>query len=114
MAGDTEEALVKKGIPYVAGRATYSNNARGRIIGDDKGFLKLLFGLEDKKLLGVHVIGERATELVHTGQAVMHFGGGIDDFIEQVFNFPTLGEMFKYAAYDGLGRLRQREKVIAH
>jgi NAD(P) transhydrogenase len=70
--------------------------------------LKLVFDARDKKLLGVHVIGERATELVHTGQAVMHFGGRIDDFIEQVFNFPTLGEMFKYAAYDGLGRLHQR------
>jgi NAD(P) transhydrogenase len=113
MIGETEESAKKKGIDYEVGRARYGDNARGQIVGDVTGMLKLVFDANDKKLLGVHVVGERATELVHIGQAVMHFGGRIDDFIEQVFNFPTLGEMFKYAAYDGLGRLRQREKVIA-
>ncbi len=108
MIGETEESAKKKGLDFEVGRARYGENARGQIVGDVNGMLKLIFDARDKKLLGVHVIGERATELVHTGQAVMHFGGRIDDFIEQVFNFPTLGEMFKYAAYDGLGRLRQR------
>jgi len=113
MIGETEESAKKKGIDFEVGRSRYGDNARGQIVGDVHGMLKLVFDARDKKLLGVHVIGERATELVHTGAAVMHFGGGIDDFIEQVFNFPTLGEMFKYAAYDGLGRLRQREEIIA-
>jgi NAD(P) transhydrogenase len=113
MIGETEESAKKKGIDFEVGRSRYGDNARGQIVGDVNGMLKLVFDARDKKLLGVHVIGERATELVHTGAAVMHFHGGIDDFIEQVFNFPTLGEMFKYAAYDGLGRLRQRAKVIA-
>jgi len=113
MIGETEESAKKKGLDYEVGRARYGDNARGQIVGDVNGMVKLVFDARDKKLLGVHIIGERATELVHTGAAVMHFGGRIDDFIDQVFNFPTLGELFKYAAYDGLGRLRQREKVIA-
>jgi NAD(P) transhydrogenase len=111
MIGETEESARKKGLDVEIGRARYGENARGQIVGDITGLVKLVFDARDKKLLGVHIVGERATELVHIGQAVMHFGGRIDDFIEQVFNFPTLGEMFKYAAYDGLGRLRQREKV---
>jgi len=113
MIGETEESAKKKGLDYEVGRARYGDNARGQIVGDVNGLVKLVFDARDKKLLGVHIIGERATELVHTGAAVMHFSGSIDDFIEQVFNFPTLGELFKYAAYDGLGRIRQREKVIA-
>jgi NAD(P) transhydrogenase len=108
MIGETEESARKKGIDYEVGRARYRDNARGQIVGDLDGMVKLVFAAADKKLLGVHVLGERATELVHIGQAVMHFGGRIDDFIDQVFNFPTLGELFKYAAYDGLGRLQRR------
>jgi NAD(P) transhydrogenase len=108
MIGETEESAKKKGIDYEVGRARYRDNARGQIVGDLNGLVKLVFEAGDKRLIGVHVLGERATELVHTGAAVMHFGGRIDDFIEQVFNFPTLGEMFKYAAYDGLGRLQRR------
>lgn len=113
MIGETEESAQKKGLDVEIGRARYRDNARGQIVGDVTGLIKLVFGAGDKKLLGVHIIGERATELVHVGAAVMHFGGRIDDFIDQVFNFPTLGEMYKYAAYDGLGRLRTRNKVIA-
>ncbi len=109
MIGETEESAKKKGLDFEIGRARYGDNARGQIVGDVHGMVKLLFDARDKKLLGVHIIGERATELVHIGAAVMHFGGRIDDFIDQVFNFPTLGEMFKYAAYDGLGRLQKRK-----
>jgi NAD(P) transhydrogenase len=113
MIGETEEALKKRNVEYEVGRAFYRDNARGQIVGDLDGLLKLIFDVSTKKLLGVHILGERATELVHTGQSVMHFGGTIDDFIDQVFNFPTLGEMFKYAAYDGLGRLQRRAKVAS-
>jgi NAD(P) transhydrogenase len=117
MAGETEESLKHKGIPYVAGRATYANNARGRIIGDDKGFLKLLFGFDDKKLLGVHVIGEQATELVHVGLTALLMEQTTDLFIQTCFNYPTLTELYKYAAYDALGTramiLRDRAKATA-
>jgi NAD(P) transhydrogenase len=113
MIGETEESAKKKGLDVEVGRARYRDNARGQIVGDLSGLTKLIFDARDKKLVGVHIIGERATELVHVGAAVMHFGGRIDDFIEQVFNFPTLGEMYKYAAYDGLGRLQRRNNVIA-
>jgi NAD(P) transhydrogenase len=115
MAGETEEALKQKNIPYVVGRATYANNARGRIIGDDKGFLKLLFGFDDKKLLGVHVIGEQATELVHVGLTALLAGQTTDLFIQTCFNYPTLTELYKYAAYDALGTramiLRERART---
>lgn len=108
MIGETEASARKKGLDYEVGRALYKDNARGQICGDLDGMLKLIFAAEDKRILGVHIIGERATELVHIGQSVMHFGGTLDDFITQVFNFPTLAEMYKYAAYDGLGRLARR------
>jgi NAD(P) transhydrogenase len=103
MAGETEESLHHKGIAYVAGRATYANNARGRIIGDDKGILKLLFAVDDMKLLGVHVIGEQATELVHVGLTALLAGQTADLFIETCFNYPSLTELYKYATYDALG-----------
>jgi len=101
--GDTEEALREKGIDYVAGRASYAATARGQIIGDTQGLLKLLFARADHKLLGVHCIGEDATELVHIGLMAMQLGGGLDCFINTVFNFPTLSEVYKHAAYDALG-----------
>ena len=110
MIGETEESAKKKGIDYEIGKAAYRDNARGQIVGDTEGLLKLVFRAGDKRLIGCHVVGERATELVHVAQAVMHFEGRLDDFIEQVFNFPTLGELFKYAAYDALGRLSRRAK----
>ncbi len=104
-AGETEESCKEKKIDYAAGRARYANNARGHIIGDTAGLLKLIFARADKKLLGVHMIGENATELIHIGMMVLDNGLTIDEFIEQCFNYPTLSEMYKYAAYDGLGNL---------
>jgi NAD(P) transhydrogenase len=108
MVGETEESATKKGLAFEVGRARYRDNARGQIVGDTSGLVKLLFTVPDKKIIGVHVLGDKATELVHTGMAAMHYGGKIDDFIDMVFNFPTLGELFKYAAYDGLGKLARR------
>jgi NAD(P) transhydrogenase len=103
--GETEESCREKKIPYCVGRALYEKNGRGQIIGDLSGIIKLVFSSEDLKLLGVHILGEMASELVHVGQGCLHFGGTIDYFIQSVFNYPTLGEAYKYAAYDGLGNL---------
>ena len=103
--GESEESCKEKKISYEVGRAKYANNARGQIIGDTTGMLKLVFRPQDRKLLGVHIIGESATELIHLGMSVLESAGTIDAFIELVFNFPTLSEMYKYAAYDGLGNL---------
>jgi len=104
MAGDTEEALIEKQIPYIVGRASYTANARGQIIGDDDGFLKLLFRAADMKLLGVHVIGEQATELVHVGMTALLMNADADLFINSCYNYPTLSDLYKYATYDALGR----------
>ncbi len=104
-AGETEESCKEKGIDYCVGRALYQNNARGHITGDTAGMLKLIFGRADRELLGVSMIGESATELIHIGMMVLDKGLTIDEFIEQVFNYPTLSETYKYAAYDGLGNL---------
>jgi NAD(P) transhydrogenase len=104
-AGETETSCKEKGIDFCVGRAHYENNARGHIVGDTSGMLKLIFSRVDRKLLGVSVIGESATELIHIGMIVLDKGLSIDEFIEQVFNYPTLSEMYKYAAYDGLGNL---------
>jgi NAD(P) transhydrogenase len=103
--GFSEETATEKGIDAVVGRAFYRDNARGKIIGDRDGVIKLVVERATKKILGCHCIGERASELVHVGQAVMLLDGTIDAFIEMVFNYPTLGEMFKYAAYDALGAI---------
>ena len=104
-AGETEESCKEKKIDYCVGRAHYENNARGHITGDTAGMLKLIFAPADRKLLGVSLIGESATELIHVGMMVLDNGLTIDEFIEQVFNYPTLSETYKYAAYDGLGNL---------
>jgi NAD(P) transhydrogenase len=104
-AGETEESCKEKAIDYCVGRARYENNARGHITGDTAGMLKLIFGRQDRKLLGVSVIGESATELIHIGMMVLDNGLTMDEFIEQVFNYPTLSETYKYAAYDGLGNM---------
>jgi NAD(P) transhydrogenase len=103
--GETEESCREKGIPYCVGRALYRDNGRGQITGDLSGLVKLVFSSHDLKLLGVHILGEMASELVHVGQSCLLFGGTIDVFIQSVFNYPTLGEAYKYAAYDGLGNL---------
>lgn len=107
--GETEESCRKRGLSYEVGRARYSNNARGVMAGDTSGLVKLIFSRTDRRLLGVHIIGESATELIHVGMMVLEIGGTIDLFIDFVFNFPTLSELYKYAAYDGLGNLSGRK-----
>lgn len=103
--GETEESCQQKNIDFCVGRALYVNNARGHIIGDTSGMIKLIFARSDKSLLGVSIIGENATELIHVGMTVLDNNRTIDEFIEQVFNYPTLSECYKYAAYDGMGNL---------
>lgn len=104
MVGLTEEDCKAKGISYLVGRSYYERSARGQIIGDLSGMLKLIFAAQDKKLLGVHHIGEMASELVHIGMHVMAMEGTIDAFIHAVYNYPTLADSYKYAAYDGLDK----------
>ena len=103
--GRTEEDLTDEGVPYEIGKADYREIARGQIIGDNAGLLKLIFHMETLELLGVHIIGDGATELVHIGQAVLATHGKIDYFINTVFNYPTLAEAYKIAAFDGMNRL---------
>ncbi|MFZ1940770.1 MAG: Si-specific NAD(P)(+) transhydrogenase [Terracidiphilus sp.] len=103
--GKTEEQLTGEDVPYEVGMAYYREVARGQIRGDTTGRLKLIFHRDTRKVLGVHIIGEGASELVHIGQAVMTLDGTMDYFIETVFNYPTLAECYKVAAFNGLGRL---------
>jgi NAD(P) transhydrogenase len=105
--GLSEEDAEAKKIDYVVGRALYRDNARGKIIGDNDGVIKLVFEKASRKLIGCHIIGDRASELVHIGQAVITLNGTVDTLIDMVFNYPTLGETFKYAAYDALGNMKQ-------
>lgn len=105
--GKTEEQLTDEDVPYEVGMAYYREVARGQIRGDTTGRLKLIFHRDTRKVLGVHIIGEGATELVHIGQAVMTLNGTIDYFIDTVFNYPTLAECYKVAAFNGLGRLHR-------
>jgi NAD(P) transhydrogenase len=102
--GRTEEDCRREGIPYVVGRSRF-DQGRGLIIGDTQGMIKLVFEAPSGKLLGVHVIGELASELVHVGMACLMYGGDVSFFINAVFNYPTLSDLYKYAAYDALGRL---------
>lgn len=103
--GKSEEELTRDGVPYEVGRANYKEIARGQIIGDTTGLLKLMFHCETRKLLGVSILGEGASELIHIGQAVLAMGGTIDYFVDTVFNYPTLAECYKTAAFDGVNRL---------
>jgi NAD(P) transhydrogenase len=105
--GRTEEDLTGSAIPYEVGVARYRELARGQIVGDSYGMLKLLVHLETRELLGVHVFGTAATELVHIGQAVMGCGGTVDYLVDTVFNYPTLSEAYKVAALDATNKLRQ-------
>src|ERR1700728_1129765 len=105
--GKTEEQLTDEDVPYEVGVAYYREIARGQIRGDTTGRLKIVFHRETRHLLGVHIIGEGASELLHIGQAVMTLGGTVDYFIETVFNYPTLAECYKTAAFNGLGRLHK-------
>ena len=103
--GKTEEELTDQNVPYEIGKAPYRELPRGQIVGDSIGFVKLLFHRETRELLGVHIIGEGAVELVHIGQAVLALGGKVDYFVDTVFNYPTLAQCYKNAAFDGLNRL---------
>lgn len=103
-AGETEHRLREQGVSYVVGRAYYAANARGRIVGDTEGMLKLIFSEDDMRLLGVEVIGEGATELVHVGLMGLMMNATSEVFIETCFNYPTLGQLYKYATYDAMGR----------
>ena len=105
MIGRNEQELTASKVPYEVGVARYHEIARGQIIGDDTGMLKILFHRETREILGVHCIGDLATEIVHIGQAVMALGGKIDYFCETVFNYPTMAECYRVAAFNGLNRL---------
>jgi NAD(P) transhydrogenase len=105
MVGQPEHELTKARIPYEVGVARYREIARGQILGDDSGFFKMLFHRDDRRLLGVHIIGTGATELLHIGQAVLALGGGLDYFLQTVFNYPTLAECYKVAALNAANKL---------
>jgi NAD(P) transhydrogenase len=106
MVGETEQALRNQGTDFVVGRARYADTPRGQIIGEETGLLKLLFRREDMRLLGVHVVGEHATDVVHVGMMVMLSGRGAEVFNRACFNYPTLGDLYKYAAYDAILKIR--------
>ena len=111
--GLTEEAAQSAGLEYETGRSSFGSNAKARISGFADGLIKLVFRAQDKVLVGVHIVGEVASELVHIGQFVMHEGGTIDRFIDATFAVPTRSEAYKYAAYDGLMRLERRRHAAA-
>lgn len=106
MVGKTEAELTNEEVPYEVGKASYKEIARGQIIGDQSGMLKLIFHSDTEQLLGVHAIGESASELVHIGQAVISFGGTAEYFVNTVFNYPTLAEAYKVATFNALNRMR--------
>jgi NAD(P) transhydrogenase len=105
MVGAPEHELTKQKVPYEIGVARYREIARGQILGDDSGYFKMLFHRGDRRLLGVHIMGTNATELLHIGQAVLGLGGGLDYFLETVFNYPTLAECYKVAALNAANKL---------
>lgn len=105
MVGATEEELTKSKSPYEIGLARYSELAKGQMLGDEQGLLKILFNPDTLKLLGVHIIGDRAAEIVHIGQAVLAMDATIEYFRDTVFNYPTLAEAYKVAALDGLNKI---------
>ena len=107
MVGAAEDELKAKGIDYVVGRAQYAKNARGEIIGDQFGFLKLIFRRDNRKLIGVHVVGEIASEVVHIGLMAMLVDADIEIFNRACFNYPTLGDLYKDACYDALNKFEQ-------
>jgi NAD(P) transhydrogenase len=106
MVGLTEEQAREDGVDYVVGVSRFRDNSRAAIAGTSDGAVKLVVGRTDRRLLGVHIVGEGATELIHHGQAVLHFGGQLDYFIHATFDVPTVSDSYKYAAYDCLQRLQ--------
>jgi NAD(P) transhydrogenase len=113
MVGETEESLKKKGVAYIVGRANYWENARGRIIGDQDGFLKLLFRQDDLKLIGVHIMGDLATEVVHIGLVAMMCNASANLFDDACLNLPTLGVLYKTATLNALQNIPQSRRVLA-
>ena len=110
--GMTEEQVREKRIPYECGIARFRETSRGHIMGLNSGFMKMIFALETRRLLGVHIVGEGATELIHIGQAVLNLGGGLDYFVENTFNYPTLAEAYKIAALDAFNRMPTRQPSV--
>jgi len=107
--GKTEQEAQQESIPYLVGRAFFKDSARGQIIGDGQGLLKLVVNVQNEKLLGVHIVGEQASELIHIGQLVMNLNGSVRDLVSNVFNYPTLAECYKLAALDCLHQLELRK-----
>jgi len=110
--GMTEEQVRERGIPYETGIARFRETSRGHIMGLNSGFMKMIFALETRRLLGIHIVGEGATELIHIGQAVLNLGGGLDYFVENTFNYPTLAEGYKIAALDAFNRMPARQLSV--
>jgi NAD(P) transhydrogenase len=110
MIGKTEEELKTEGVDFVIGRSRYKELARGQIVGDRWGILKLLVDRESLKILGVHIVGDNAADLIHIGQAVMAFGGDVTYFVNSVFNYPTLAEAYKTAAFNAVNTIRDLAK----
>jgi NAD(P) transhydrogenase len=110
--GMTEEEVRKRGIPYECGVARFRETSRGHIMGLSAGFMKMIFALETRRLLGVHIVGEGATELIHIGQAVLNLGGTLDYFVENTFNYPTLAEAYKVAALDVWNRMPKTQPSV--
>ena len=106
--GMTEEAAAAAGIDYEVGRAWFERNTKAVVAGDPEGLVKLVFEREAGRVLGVHILGAEAAELVHQGQAVIRHGGSIHEFVQTTFNVPTRSDAYKYAAYDGLKRMEAR------
>jgi len=106
--GESEDELHARGVPYEIGRSSFRTNPRGQILGDTDGFVKIVFHREDQRVLGVTIVGETACELIHIGMTVIAFDGTLDYFIQAAFNYPSLADAYKYAAYDGLQRLQRR------
>lgn len=111
--GMTEEQVRQKSIPYECGIARFRETARGQIMGLNSGFMKMIFAQETRRLLGVHIVGEGATELIHIGQAVLNLGGTLDYFVENTFNYPTLAEAYKIAALDAWNRMPRQQPSVA-
>ena len=111
--GMTEEQVRAKTIPYECGVARFRETARGQIMGLNSGFMKMIFAQETRRLLGVHIVGEGATELIHIGQAVLNLGGTLDYFVENTFNYPTLAEAYKIAALDAWNRMPRKQPSVA-
>jgi NAD(P) transhydrogenase len=110
--GMTEEQVREEAIPYECGVARFRETSRGHIMGIGSGFMKMIFARTTRRLLGVHIVGEGATELIHIGQAVLNLNGTLDYFVQNTFNYPTLAEAYKVAALDAWNRMPRHQQVI--